>query len=362
LVCAETQRAALVPAPWTTMNRVKEIERINAKDVSLQLSSDTVGNAGKFDVNKSWHAQYKDSAYVYVGGLPNDLSEGDVIVVFSQFGEIVDVNMPRDKETGKTRGFAFIGYEDQRSTVLAVDNFNGAKLLGRTLRCDHCAAYHEEQKKDPTKLPDYVVRKLSDAEIQQKQQEIEQRNAELDEATATKAELFAQGRGTESEQERDERTLREQLQRQKEVDAADKSAGHIAAVLAKRKGEAQRDIAEEMRQQQQREERKRRREEELRQVTQQHEQQLSVALPVPARSASNDAAGASALPEVSDSKWERFLNGGGSKKKKHRRTELQPKPAAARDGDGAQIGAKEGLSVAETNRLRESLGMKPLAS
>ena len=60
------------------MNRVKEIERINAKDLQLQLAADTVGNAGVWDVNKSWHAQYKDSAYVYVGGLADGLSEGDV--------------------------------------------------------------------------------------------------------------------------------------------------------------------------------------------------------------------------------------------------------------------------------------------
>ena len=93
------------------MNRVKEIERINAKDLQLQLSADTIGNAGKWDVNRSWHAQYKDSAYVYVGGLPNELSEGDVIVVCSQFGEVVDVNMPRDQKTGKTKGFAFVCYE-----------------------------------------------------------------------------------------------------------------------------------------------------------------------------------------------------------------------------------------------------------
>jgi hypothetical protein len=93
------------------MNRVKEIERINAKDLQLQLASDTVGNAGRWDVNKSWHAQYKDSAYVYVGGLPSELSEGDVIVICSQFGEVIDVNMPRDRKTGKTKGFAFICYE-----------------------------------------------------------------------------------------------------------------------------------------------------------------------------------------------------------------------------------------------------------
>ena len=32
-------------------------------------------------------------------------------------------------------------YEDQRSTELAVDNFNGTKVLGRTLRVDHCEKY-----------------------------------------------------------------------------------------------------------------------------------------------------------------------------------------------------------------------------
>ena len=34
----------------------------------------------------------------------------------------------RDKETGRSKGFAFLKYEDQRSTILAVDNFNGAKV------------------------------------------------------------------------------------------------------------------------------------------------------------------------------------------------------------------------------------------
>lgn len=54
-----------------------------------------------------------------------------------RYGEVVDVNMPRDKETGKPRGFAFLQYEDQRSTVLAVDNLNGGKVLGRVIRVRH---------------------------------------------------------------------------------------------------------------------------------------------------------------------------------------------------------------------------------
>ena len=51
-----------------------------------------------------------------------------------RWGEIVDINLPRDKTTGKTKGFGFIMYEDQRSTVLAVDNMNGSQVLGRTIR------------------------------------------------------------------------------------------------------------------------------------------------------------------------------------------------------------------------------------
>ena len=36
------------------------------------------------NMKTSWHDQYKHSAWVFVGGLPYDLTEGDVICVFSQ--------------------------------------------------------------------------------------------------------------------------------------------------------------------------------------------------------------------------------------------------------------------------------------
>lgn len=78
----------------------------------------------------SWHDQYKDSAWIFVGGLPYDLTEGDIIAVFSQFGEIVNINLVRDKLTGKPKGFCFICFEDQKSTILTVDNLNGIKVSG----------------------------------------------------------------------------------------------------------------------------------------------------------------------------------------------------------------------------------------
>mmetsp|Transcript_11505 Transcript_11505/g.23410 ORF Transcript_11505/g.23410 Transcript_11505/m.23410 type:complete len:336 (-) Transcript_11505:117-1124(-) len=334
------------------MNRVKEVERINAKDLQLQLASDTVGNAGRWDVNKSWHAQYKDSAYVYVGGLSDGLSEGDVIVICSQFGEVVDINMPRDRKTGKTKGFAFICYEDQRSTVLAVDNFNGAKVLGRTIRCDHCQDYHEEQAKDPANLPDHVTRKLSEKELDKKRQEVEARNAELEEAARSKASLFAIGRGThEGESQRDERQIRQSIMASKEADANRQRLRHIEEVLARKKEEANKAASEEARKQAAWEERKRLREEE----------EKAAASGVKLKT-SQEKLQDPVTVAVSESRWDRLMNGGGKKKKAKRApaaSEAASRQATSGDSERKKPG-EDGLSVDETNRMRAALGMAPL--
>ncbi|EZG44799.1 putative RNA-binding protein [Gregarina niphandrodes] len=108
-----------------------QIQKINDL-ITLQL---------KDPLGPSFHDSYKDSCYIFVGGLDIRMTEGDVMIVFSQWGEIVDINLIRDRETGEPKGFGFLAYEDQRSTVLAVDNGNGMRLLNRTLKVDHVRNY-----------------------------------------------------------------------------------------------------------------------------------------------------------------------------------------------------------------------------
>lgn len=69
-----------------------------------------------------------------------------MITIFSQYGEVVNVEIIRDSKTGKSKGFGFLAYEDQRSTVLAVDNLNGAKILGRVIRVDHVSDYQNRRR------------------------------------------------------------------------------------------------------------------------------------------------------------------------------------------------------------------------
>lgn len=116
---------------------VKRTQKMNSTEAALGISEEA-----------SWHAKYKDSAYVFIGGIPYELTEGDLLAVFAQYGEVVDVNLVRDKGTGKSKGFAFLAYEDQRSTILAVDNLNGAKVLGRILRVDHVGKYKKKEEEE----------------------------------------------------------------------------------------------------------------------------------------------------------------------------------------------------------------------
>ncbi|XP_036127639.1 RNA-binding motif protein, X-linked 2 [Molossus molossus] len=130
------------------LTKVKLINELNEREVQLGVSDEV-----------SWHSEYKDSAWIFLGGLPYELTEGDIICVFSQYGEIVNINLVRDKKTGKSKGFCFLCYEDQRSTILAVDNFNGIKIKGRTIRVDHVSNYRSP--KDSEEM-DIVTRELQD--------------------------------------------------------------------------------------------------------------------------------------------------------------------------------------------------------
>ncbi|WPH01365.1 Hypothetical protein R9X50_00420700 [Acrodontium crateriforme] len=108
------------------MQSVRQVARLNDLELEKVVPS-----------NASWHTDYRDTAYIYIGGLPFELSEGDVLTIFSQYGNPVHINLVRDKETGKSRGFCFLKYEDQRSCDLAVDNLSGAGVMGRVISVDH---------------------------------------------------------------------------------------------------------------------------------------------------------------------------------------------------------------------------------
>ncbi|KAI9654111.1 MAG: hypothetical protein M1821_006822 [Bathelium mastoideum] len=143
------------------MNQVRSIQALNARELEAGIAPEA-----------SWHRDFADTAYVYIGGLPFELSEGDIITIFSQYGEPTHVHLVRDKETGKSKGFAFLKYEDQRSTDLAVDNLGGAQVMGRMLRVDHTRYKKKEgQDEDEGKVEKFVVTRSEDESSEESEDE-----------------------------------------------------------------------------------------------------------------------------------------------------------------------------------------------
>ncbi|OWB75622.1 hypothetical protein B5S31_g5549 [[Candida] boidinii] len=108
------------------MNHIRQVQKLNEEELKNGTS-----------ISASWHQEYNDTSYIYIGSLPFEITELDILTIFSQFGVPTDLKMARDEDSGKSKGFCFLKYEDQRSTVLAIDNLNGVQVGSRLIRVDH---------------------------------------------------------------------------------------------------------------------------------------------------------------------------------------------------------------------------------
>ena len=71
---------------------------------------------------------------IYVGNLPYTATEGDVTGLFAAFGPVERVKIITDRETGQSKGFAFVTLGDQSQLNAAVEALNDYDFNGRPLR------------------------------------------------------------------------------------------------------------------------------------------------------------------------------------------------------------------------------------
>ena len=71
---------------------------------------------------------------LYVGNLPWSTTEEDLRGMFEQAGTVVSVSLIKDRDTGRSRGFAFVELSTQAEAEKAVSLFNNTPLENRTLK------------------------------------------------------------------------------------------------------------------------------------------------------------------------------------------------------------------------------------
>ncbi|HEV8550048.1 MAG TPA: RNA-binding protein [Polyangiaceae bacterium] len=73
---------------------------------------------------------------LFVGNLSFGTTQATIEATFAAYGEVRDVTMPTDRETGQPRGFAFVTMGTSEAAAAAVAQLNGQTLDGRQIKVD----------------------------------------------------------------------------------------------------------------------------------------------------------------------------------------------------------------------------------
>lgn len=105
----------------------------SAAKTALELNGHVIdGQHLRVDMAGNSH-QHSHGKSVFVGNIPHEVTEDELRVVFTEFGEIDGIRLVRDKVTGLCKGFGFVLFKDSASVLLAT-KFKGIKLRDRQLR------------------------------------------------------------------------------------------------------------------------------------------------------------------------------------------------------------------------------------
>ena len=70
---------------------------------------------------------------LYVGNMPYETTQDEIRVLFAQAGEVTEVTLITDRETGRPKGFGFVEMATEEGGREAIKRFNGKAMGERTL-------------------------------------------------------------------------------------------------------------------------------------------------------------------------------------------------------------------------------------
>jgi RNA recognition motif-containing protein len=77
---------------------------------------------------------------IYVGNLSFDATESDVENAFAEFGDVKSVNVIKDRDTGRSRGFGFVEMTNREAGVSAIEALDQQQIRGRDITVNEAKA------------------------------------------------------------------------------------------------------------------------------------------------------------------------------------------------------------------------------
>ena len=70
---------------------------------------------------------------IYVGGLPYQTTEQDLLDLFAQVGHVTSATVITDRASGRSKGFGFVEMSNDQEARTAIEQLNGTNLGNRTI-------------------------------------------------------------------------------------------------------------------------------------------------------------------------------------------------------------------------------------
>ncbi len=83
---------------------------------------------------------------LYIGNLDFGITEDELRELFSQHGEVQDVKLVTDRETGRPRGFGFVTMATADDASKAMEELNGQSVRGRNISIDLARAEQRDRR------------------------------------------------------------------------------------------------------------------------------------------------------------------------------------------------------------------------
>lgn len=111
---------------------------------------------------------------IYIGRIPHGFYEKELRKYFTQFGEILNLRVSRNKKTGNSKHYGFIEFLHQTSAAIAAETMNNYLLFGHLLRCQVVQGYHPNIFKDANKRFYAVLRSQRSRELHDRSKTVEE--------------------------------------------------------------------------------------------------------------------------------------------------------------------------------------------
>jgi hypothetical protein len=141
-------RSSQFRAPRVSSFVEKEGALISDKPAFRFLRLDWIAQGSQETSLCAWRKESTNShmsSRLYVGNLSFNATNDSIREAFGQHGTVTDVHVVMDRETGRSRGFAFVTMGNDSEASAAIAAMNGAMLDGRALRVNEA----EERAKRP---------------------------------------------------------------------------------------------------------------------------------------------------------------------------------------------------------------------